>query len=175
MENYKYVKGFRLYRIYPDGRIYSELSQDYLKPYKDSQGRPRVNFPKDGGKKEFLVSRLVALHFVPNPHGLPEVLHKDGNVLNFNASNLEWTIHASGRHDTPKQIAHSKKLGESSRKLTLQQAKEIRRLYKAGKSRQELADMFGVGVTTISNIVRDKSYKGLLVLIVSLVLFAFIL
>lgn len=40
------------------------------------------------------VHRLVALAFVPNPHNLPEVNHKDYNRMNPDASNLEWITHA---------------------------------------------------------------------------------
>lgn len=37
-----------------------------------------------------IVHRLVAKCFVPNPHNLPTVNHKDGNKLNNHADNLEW-------------------------------------------------------------------------------------
>lgn len=41
-------------------------------------------------KKHEKVHRLIALAFVPNLYGLPEVNHKDENKHNNSASNLEW-------------------------------------------------------------------------------------
>lgn len=38
----------------------------------------------------FLVHRLVANAFIPNPNDYPEVNHIDGNTLNASADNLEW-------------------------------------------------------------------------------------
>ena len=42
------------------------------------------------GRKFFLVHRLVAQAFVPNPNKYPEINHKDENPLNNCAENLEW-------------------------------------------------------------------------------------
>ena len=42
------------------------------------------------GRKSFLVHRLVANAFIPNPNNLPEVNHKDENSQNNSAENLEW-------------------------------------------------------------------------------------
>jgi len=36
------------------------------------------------------VHRLVALVFIPNPEGLPIVMHKDNNKQNNNSNNLKW-------------------------------------------------------------------------------------
>jgi len=49
-----------------------------------------VTLSKDGKSKAYSVHRLVANAFLPNPHGLPEVNHKDENPLNNSVDNLEW-------------------------------------------------------------------------------------
>ena len=50
----------------------------------------QVNLSCNGKRKMLLVHRLVALTFIPNPHGLPEVNHKDENPLNNSVFNIEW-------------------------------------------------------------------------------------
>lgn len=53
-------------------------------------GYVTVALSKGGRPVRYLVHRLVALTFIPNPDGLEEVNHKDG-VKHHNAlSNLEW-------------------------------------------------------------------------------------
>ncbi len=44
-----------------------------------------------------LVHRLVAAAFLPNPGGLPEVNHIDGNKANCAASNLEWATRSDNK------------------------------------------------------------------------------
>jgi len=40
------------------------------------------------------IARLVATAYIPNPHNLPEVNHKDYDRANANVENLEWITHA---------------------------------------------------------------------------------
>ena len=47
-------------------------------------------FDENGKSKRFLIHRLVAAAFVPNPENLPQVNHIDENPLNNAVSNLEW-------------------------------------------------------------------------------------
>ena len=49
---------------------------------------------KDGKKKNYLVHRLVAIAFLPNPNNLPIINHKDENPSNNNVNNLEWCTQA---------------------------------------------------------------------------------
>ncbi len=65
-------------------------------------------------RKYYLVHRLVAETFIPNPNKFKDVNHKDGNKLNNNVNNLEWCtrsynlIHAynNGLKPTIKQLCN---------------------------------------------------------------------
>lgn len=49
-----------------------------------------VNLKKDGNRKSFMVHRLVAMTFIPNPNNYPIVNHKNENKLDNRVENLEW-------------------------------------------------------------------------------------
>lgn len=56
-------------------------------------GYHRVPLQKDKKTKKYLVSRLVAEAFIPNPNNYPCVDHIDTNKDNNCASNLKWCTH----------------------------------------------------------------------------------
>ena len=95
MDNYeiwKDCKGYEgKYQVSNQGRIWSVVSQRYLKPRLDSKGYWIVNLTAPNGKKKTeRIHRLVALAFIENPNNLPQVNHKDENKQNCNVDNLEW-------------------------------------------------------------------------------------
>ena len=57
---------------------------------RDKCGHKYVELCKDGVSKKFLIHRLVAEAFIPNPDNLPIVMHKDNDPLNNHVSNLKW-------------------------------------------------------------------------------------
>lgn len=61
---------------------------------KNPKGRDvRVSLWKDKKEKSFLVHRLVAMAFLPNPDNKATVNHKDGNPRNNHVTNLEWATY----------------------------------------------------------------------------------
>jgi hypothetical protein len=65
-----------------------------LKPNILSNGYKYQDLSKDGIRKRYLVHRLVAIAFVPNPENKPEVNHKYGDKLDNRATELEWSTRA---------------------------------------------------------------------------------
>lgn len=74
-----------------DGRV-RHFKGTILKPYTDKKGYKMVAlWDKTTNKhKGYLVHRLVAQAFIPNPDNLPDVNHKDEDKGNNRADNLEW-------------------------------------------------------------------------------------
>ena len=66
------------------------ISTQILSRHKDSYKQCYVSLSKDGEGKKFIVARLVAKAFIPNPHNLPQVNHKDEDPTNNHVDNLEW-------------------------------------------------------------------------------------
>ena len=72
------------------GRIYSDVTDRYLKPFLNPQGYALVDLHHNKISYTRQVHRLVAIAFIPNPEGLPTVNHKNGVKTDHFVDNLEW-------------------------------------------------------------------------------------
>ena len=83
------------YYITDDGKIISYFNKNnpiYLKFDIDKDGYFRTSLQtKDSKRKNYRISRLVALTFIDNPNNYPIVNHIDTIKKNNNVLNLEWT------------------------------------------------------------------------------------
>jgi len=70
-------------------KILSKKKESILTNSLISGGYLRCFIFKNNTKTMFLIHRLVALNFIPNPKNKPEVNHIDGNPANNNLYNLE--------------------------------------------------------------------------------------
>lgn len=61
-----------------------------LNQTKQTTGYSTVNLCVENIRKRFLVHRLVAEAFIPNPDNMPHINHKDENKENNSVENLEW-------------------------------------------------------------------------------------
>ena len=84
------ITDFTNYLIYDDGRVWSKNRDKFLKHDIGKKGYHRVALFFNKKYKKFLVHRLVALHYIPNPNNYPEVDHKDQIKSNNIISNLRW-------------------------------------------------------------------------------------
>ena len=87
----KQIQNFLNYLIDDEGNVFNIEANKMLQGSIGEHGYKYYRLSKDGQKKMFYAHRLVAEYFIPNPNNLPIVNHKDGNKLNNNVKNLEWT------------------------------------------------------------------------------------
>lgn len=83
------VKDYPNYSVNHLGEVFNNKTGRKLK-HTVKKGYCSVYLYNENGRKCFLIHRLVATAFIPNPNNLPEVNHKDENPSNNNVENLEW-------------------------------------------------------------------------------------
>ena len=189
----KDISGYeKLYAITEDGRIWSypkrvnSFNGAWMKLQlfinMKKRNKPHKQYTiflnKNGRGKRFQVHRIVAQTFILNPENKPQINHLDGNSLNNNVSNLEWSTstenmeHAikmglidsySGLQDQTRS-ENGKKTGaingmKSRRMFTMTEADCIRKIHEVGKkSCRAIARVYNCSNKTISNICNYKSY-----------------
>lgn len=90
IEEWRPIEGYEgLYEVSNTGFV-RRVSDLMVLKFSDLKGYCRVRLRKDGKRKMYLVHRLVAQAFIPNPLNLPQVNHIDENKKNNNIDNLEW-------------------------------------------------------------------------------------
>ena len=57
----------------------------------DTSGYNRIKLRNDEGREAFLVHRIVAQEFIPNPKNKPWVDHINGNRKDNSVDNLRWS------------------------------------------------------------------------------------
>lgn len=103
------VEGYEtLYEISNLGNVRNKTSGRLLKPKKSKthKGYLSITLSKNGIHKGYLIHRLVAKAFIPNPNNLPQVNHKDCNRANNNVDNLEWcSVQYNNEYSLAKPVA----------------------------------------------------------------------
>lgn len=152
--------GGGVYQVSDSGVIRNSLTGKPLKPWTDKKGYLSVSLYGERRRKNMLVHRAVASAFLPNPLGLPEVNHKDGNSKNNAAGNLEWCTRQEN-------VRHAVEMGLVCRgerhgmaKLTPESVVAMREDAAAGATLNELSGKYGVTFGRAGAIVRGDSWKN---------------
>lgn len=110
VSNYGRVKSLsRKIEVHRDGETHARYYRERLMSLSIRTRYPSVSISRDGRLESFLVHRLVAEAFIPNPENKPYVNHIDGDTHNNHVSNLEWVTQSEN-------INHAIKIGNKGPK-----------------------------------------------------------
>jgi hypothetical protein len=90
---FKEIPGFPGYWINKAGKIWSMKRRQFIAWHKNIKGYWRAILYRDGERCRLFVHRLTALVFKKNPDPLnkTQANHKDWDIENPHADNMEWT------------------------------------------------------------------------------------
>lgn len=158
----------RLYHISNMGRIKKlasiierkggsamNMQEKILKPSKGKNDYRYRTLSIGGVHTQFLVHRLVGLHFIPNIENKPEVNHLFGKEDN-RASSLEWTTKKENMDHSVKNGLHRHGEGHPRNKLKKDQVNDI---INSILSERKLAVIYNVSRSTINCIKSGRSWK----------------
>lgn len=158
------IPGYPGYHISKRGKIYSRwdvngkgiLSKRYhlKQPHLNKKGRYIIGLSQPGiGTTKWLVHRLVALVYLPNPEGLPYICHKDNVPTNNSVNNLYWGTQKDNMSQASKEGRMIQAKGKDSvhYKGTEIQRSYIPRLINLGFTRKEISEIMNLGVQLVSD------------------------
>jgi hypothetical protein len=124
----------------------------------------RIDLCKNGVRKQYLVHRIFAIVFIPNPHNYDYVNHIDGDKTNFSLSNLEWCtarqnqMHAY-RTGLKKPGAHKK--GENAHRAILnnEAVSDIKERLRRGELASNLSKEYSVSDACLAHIKSGKRWS----------------
>ena len=131
-----------------------------LAPFFRNNGYVQIVLYTNGHARRFLIHRLVAFTFLgPQPTPLHEVAHLNGNGRNNHYSNLCWMLHRE--NEAHKALHGTLRRGSQVGTALLDEPKVrlIKSLLQMGKSRQALAQRFGVSASTIRQISQNTTWR----------------
>jgi len=172
MEIWKDIEGFEgCYQVSNLGRVKSigrivvkkegdnqNVKEKILKNSNNGFGYTKIIVNLFGNPKTFLIHRLVAKAFIPNPENKPEVNHINGIKTDNRVENLEWVTKSENSKHAHK-IGLKNHKGENSpfSRLTNEIVRKIKYEHKE-LNQFQLAEMYNIHQSTVSYIRSGKRW-----------------
>lgn len=144
-----------------DGRIFNTFSKKEYK-YGNTSGYKCISVSRDGVRKYKMVHRIVMEACMAYlDYDYYEVNHIDGNKVNNDITNLEWTTRKEN-------LAHYKNLKKSKKTVSMRGKNnpncrwkfeticEMRELHRLGFTVREIKESYGIDLSTLYDIINYK-------------------
>lgn len=140
------IPGYPGYYATIEGDILKKKGKSFFKlsPSKTHNGYQTVKIIH-----RIKVHRLVALAFIPNPHGYPIVCHKDNNPTNNKVENLYWGTQS----DNMQQMVADNRQRKSK---VIRYKQKVLELHNDGFSTSEIVDALGLSTTSVRRLITGK-------------------
>ena len=171
-EVWKPIKGFEgLYEVSNLGNIksfprkYTIKKEKILSSCIMNNGYLCVALSKNHKGKTYLIHRLVAETFIPNPNNYSCINHKDGNKLNNKIDNLEWCSYSYNSKEAyriglKKSVWKGKFDKENSNSKKINQYDLEGNLIKKWNSTMEIERQLGINHSNISACCKGRYKKS---------------
>lgn len=154
------VKALSKIRFMPGNNKPFKIEEKILKQTLNNTNHLYVDLHKNGKRNRFLVHRLIAEAFIPNPDEYPCVRHLNDDPLNNKIDNLSWGTQKMNMRDKCKNNRQQKGTQVKQAKLTENQIFDIRKIHTNKELNQyQIAKKFNVSQSVISEIISRKAWK----------------
>jgi len=166
----KTIPDYPNYAITQSGKVWVKIRYDgqgrkaggkWLRPAPCKRGNyPVVTLSKNNNKRTFCIHTLVLEAYIGKRPVGKECRHLDGNPQNNNLDNLCWGTHSENMLDRALHGTSNRGERQGRSKLT---ERDVRLIIYINKTKlflqNDIGILFGVGLSSISSIVRKKIWK----------------
>ena len=159
-EIWKDIPNYNGYQVSNLGRVKALKTNKILKLNRTRTGYFLIRLYKNKKQKAFLIHRIVAQAFIPNPANKSQVNHKDGNKANNCINNLEWcTISENQKHKIHSSFVKTPIIGKFGKDNPLSKKiiqinknnfKKIK-IFNGLKEAQRLTGIFEASISRVCN------------------------
>lgn len=155
------IDGFDNYEVSELGEIRSLMKSvpKILNLDVNPSGYTNCCLYRDKKKHRFLVHRLVAEAFIPNPENKPQVNHKNGTKTDNRVENLEWCTYEENLTHAVENGLRATGERVSTAKLKEDDVRHILKLRREGNPIKSIANKYDVSEPCIQRIIYGISWK----------------
>lgn len=156
----KEIKDFLGYSVTDDGKVisYKYKTPRIMKTWYQKSGYENIKLCKNNQTYHFLIHRLVAEAFIPNPNNFPEVNHINKNRQDNRVENLEWSDRVDNVYDSYSTMSPIRNFRECIL-MTEDESKIIKEFQSIAAAARYASENFGCSESGLIRNHKSKGYK----------------